>query len=129
MHVSIENRNSSELISWNLHYNTYQYNERQFIKNQQTYSTGVSEPLLWNCQHPENWSTAAVREWILFVSDKYDFPETVQARVTAALSEYTGKKLLAMLLPDFRIQFGDVGEIIFTALQQILDVAPQFEGR
>ena len=33
-----------------------------------------------------------------------------------------------MLLPDFQIQFGDIGEIIFTALQQILDVAPKYEG-
>ncbi|XP_053384869.1 uncharacterized protein LOC128550249 [Mercenaria mercenaria] len=45
------------------------------------------------------------------------------------LHGYTGKRLLAMLLPDFRIQFGDVGELIFTAFQQILDVAPNFEVR
>lgn len=91
--------------------------------------TGTNEPVLWSCQHPENWSTAAVQEWMAFVCNKYSFPEPIHARVLGVLHGYTGKKLLAMLLPDFRIQFGDVGELIFTALQQILDVAPQFEER
>lgn len=53
----------------------------------------------------------------------------MRARITGSLHGYTGKRLLAMLLPDFRIQFGDIGEIIFTALQQILDVAPHYKER
>jgi hypothetical protein len=83
---------------------------------------------LWSRQHPENWSTSAVQEWMAFTCNKYNFPEHLRARITGSLHGYTGKRLLAMLLPDFRIQFGDIGEIIFTALQQILDVAPHYKG-
>ncbi|KAH3882840.1 hypothetical protein DPMN_006785 [Dreissena polymorpha] len=83
----------------------------------------------WGETHPENWRPEHVRDWVTFVAEKYTFPVELQGRILDLVQGFTGAELLSLSLTDFRSRFGQVGEIVFTALQQILDISPEYEGR
>lgn len=82
----------------------------------------------WSETHPENWRPEHVRDWVTFVAEKYALPPELQGRVLDLVQGFTGAELLSLSRTEYRNQFGHLGEIVFTALQQILDISPGYEG-
>ena len=68
-------------------------------------------------------------EWITFTADHYNLPTEIRRKTKDALEACTGKRLLKMTRADFTSEFDSVGEIIFTAFKQVLDVAPDYKGK
>ena len=82
----------------------------------------------WTLQHPENWDTSSVEGWINFVADKYAFPEDIRRKCVTRLRDVTGKQLMGMQMADFQHCFREIGELLYLAFLQIMDVGLDFEG-
>ena len=93
-------------------------------------SSSVSEGTCgWSTRHPDNWSPDTVEEWINFTAMKHRFPDNTRKASVEMFRDCAGNQLTQTSLPDFRRRYGVIGEIIHTALQQILDLAPGYQGK
>ena len=83
---------------------------------------------IWRLKHPYSWTIDDITSWGNYVAETNNFSQSLHRALVINLRRFSGKQLMHMTYDDVRRRFSDVGDILYSAMQQLFSGYTEYQG-